>query len=101
MYLAGARSLIEQLGLAAIDGLAEGERYEATAATCDRLTGTVWLRSEHQLGVTVDDWGEGLLMLSDSAAILSTFGLEEESRESLAERWSRWWDGRYAPATAR
>ena len=50
----------------------------------------MWLRSEHQLGLTVDDWGEGLLMLSDSAAILSTFALDEESREALAEGWSRW-----------
>ena len=88
VYLSGARRLFEQLA-------------QATAATGDGLTGTVWLRSEHQLGLTVDDWGEDLLMLSDSAAILSTSGLEEESRQALAERWSRWWDERYAPATAR
>ena len=100
VYLSGARSLVEQLGLADVDGLAEGERYEAAADTGDHLTGTVWMRSEHQLGLTVDDWGEGLLMLSDSAAILSTFGLDEGSREALAERWSRWWSEHHDPAVS-
>jgi hypothetical protein len=102
---AGAGSLFDRLGLDAVEGLAVGERYHAAVATGDSLTGTVWQR---QLGLTVDRWGEGLLMLSAggqadpgqgaSGAILSAFGLDDQSCEALAERWSRWWGEHYEPA---
>lgn len=39
------------------------------------LTGEVWFRSEHQLGLTVDQWGDGLLVLQDSAAVLTGYGV--------------------------
>jgi len=104
----GAGSLVEQLGLGAVAQVAEGERYYAATTTGDSLTGTVWLRSERQLGLTVDRWGEGLLMLSDtgpadpepgsSGAILTVFVPDEQSREVLAERWSQWWAEHYEPA---
>lgn len=97
-----------KLGLGEVEELAEGERYEATAATGDKMTGTVWLRAGRQLGLTVEGWGEGLLMISGSresesaqstsGVILSTFGLDEQEREALAERWSGWWGEHYEPA---
>jgi uncharacterized protein YndB with AHSA1/START domain len=48
------------LGLDGLADLAAGERYAASAVTGEQLTGSVWLGSEHQLGLTVDAWGDGL-----------------------------------------
>ncbi len=32
----------------------------------EQLTGEVWFRSQHQLGLTVDAWGPGLLVLAEA-----------------------------------
>ena len=39
------------------------------------LTGEVWFRSAHQLGLTVDQWGDGLLVLQAAAAVLTGYGV--------------------------
>jgi hypothetical protein len=39
-----------------------GADYDVTAANGDRLTGQVWFRSPHQVGLTVQGWGDGLLV---------------------------------------
>jgi uncharacterized protein YndB with AHSA1/START domain len=63
-----------------------------------------WFRSEHQLGLTVDDWGDGLLVLSHippsekkpdgaSMAILTLYG--DTDREAVDARWKAWWEARY------
>jgi hypothetical protein len=36
--------------------------YEATPANGERLIGQVWFRSPHQVGLTVQGWGDGLLV---------------------------------------
>jgi len=57
VYLAGHReqadgpSLIAAAGLAAIEPLAVGDRYETTAVTGETLAGTVRYRTEHQVGL--------------------------------------------------
>lgn len=68
------------------------------------VKGQVWYTSEHQLGLTVDAWGNGLLVLShippgeqkpDGAtmAILSVYG--DVDRDALDARWRAWWEPRY------
>lgn len=105
-----------QLGLSDVAGPAAGEPYEATTSAGDHLTGAVWLRSEHQAGLTVDEWGDGLLIVGEQAvspsrpqggamAILTTYGLDEASFDALRPRWTDWWQARYrqdeqAPAEA-
>jgi hypothetical protein len=79
--------------------------YSATTAVGDVLTGEVWFRSERQLGLTVDDWGDGLLLLTQSpsvrpphgaaAVFLCTYGLDPGAATELEERWSRWWAAHY------
>jgi hypothetical protein len=87
------------LGLDGIDA-AVGERYEATVGP-DALAGTVWFRSEHQIGLTVDGWGDGLLVAAivpggtdegrPAMAIASTYGLADDDLSALEARWSGWW----------
>jgi hypothetical protein len=66
------------------------------------VTGEVWFRSEHQLGITVDAWGGGLLIVSSvdptaarpegaAMAILSTYGLTDRQLADLDTRWRSWW----------
>jgi uncharacterized protein YndB with AHSA1/START domain len=68
----------------------------------------VWYRTEHQLGVTVDAWGDGLLVIASSGpteakpdglamAVLSTYGLTDDQLADLTERWRAWWTERYGP----
>ncbi|MFD4673346.1 SRPBCC domain-containing protein [Lentzea sp. NPDC058450] len=92
-------TVVERL---ALDGVGEpGSRYTATLAG-EAVEGEVWFRSEHQLGVTVDAWGEGLLVIAGtgpsatdpsgtSMALLSTYGLDEDGYSLLDKRWSQWW----------
>ncbi|HET6293122.1 MAG TPA: SRPBCC domain-containing protein [Kribbella sp.] len=101
---AGDRSTgpAEQLGLA---GLAEGTQY-GVELVGEQATGRVWFRSEHQVGVTVDGWGDGLLILSHvgvseqkprgaTMAVLTLYGVDDAARESIDKRWSDWWSMRY------
>ena len=70
------------------------------------VRGEIWFRSAHQVGVTVDAWGDGLLVVSSVPpgaskpkgavmAVLSTFGRPEDEVAELAARWQPWWDERY------
>lgn len=99
-------TVIERLGLA---GVGEpGSRYSATLAD-EPVEGEVWFRSEHQLGVTVDSWGEGLLVIAGtgpsdtdpagtSQVILTTYGLDDDAFKALDQRWSQWWAENAGPA---
>jgi hypothetical protein len=69
-----------------------------------RVEAETWYTSDHQLGLTVDAWGNGLLVLSHlppsaqkpdgaSMAILSVYG--DVDREELHARWQTWWYARY------
>jgi hypothetical protein len=108
IYLAGHReqadgpSLIAAAGLAAIADLAVGERYAATAVTGEPLAGVVRFRTEHQVGVSVDTWGPGLLVLAGRPgspksphgggfALMTVFGASDETLASLTAAWSAAW----------
>lgn len=63
------------------------------------LRGRMWFRSEHQLGLTIDSWGDGLLILShvppseakpDGAAmaVLTFYGVDPAPTDA---RWSPYW----------
>jgi hypothetical protein len=89
------------LGLEAAAALPPGERYEATTPWGDRLAGEVWFRGPHQMGLTADALGDGLLVLftrpqGGGKAILSTYGLPGEELERLRARWLEWWEAAYA-----
>jgi uncharacterized protein YndB with AHSA1/START domain len=70
------------------------------------VDGEMWYRSDHQLGITVDAWGTGLLIVSSTAptpgkpkgaamAILSTYHLDDTHLADLESRWRTWWTERF------
>jgi hypothetical protein len=96
----------ELLGLGGLD---EG-RYTVTTPVGDVLSGEVWFRSARQLGVTVDEWGDGLLLVAQSPSVrppdgaasmfLCTYGLDPAEVAELESRWSAWWDGHFESGEA-
>ena len=98
LFLAGDPVDAGQPDLAALLGLAAGEpgtSYAATLATGEQAAGQVWFRAADQLGVTVDDWRDGLLVVTagrrPAMAVLSTYGLADEEFAALEQRWQAWW----------
>lgn len=95
-----------ELELAEVAGRHAGTRF-ATSLVGEDVKGEVWFRSDHQLGVTVDGWGDGLLVVAytepaptkpngAAMAVLSTYGLDDARLADLNDRWTGWWARRYA-----
>ncbi|GAA3445659.1 SRPBCC family protein [Planomonospora venezuelensis] len=104
----GGAPLLEAAGLAAVAGPPAGSPYELAAPTGETLAGEVWFRSDRQLGLTVDGWGDGLLVAAQSPAspagrggaammVLTSYGLGDEEFGALESRWTAWWE-RHFPA---
>jgi len=108
IYLAGHRAeadgptLTAAAGLAAIASAAVGDRYEATAVTGETLAGTIRYRTEHQVGLSVDAWGPGMLVLAGRPgspksphgggfALLTLFGADAEAVGRLTAAWAAAW----------
>ena len=80
-----------------------GERYEARlpaagATAAEDISGEVWFRTEHQVGLTVDEWGDGLLVVADErdperpgSVLATTFGDDHEAFERRHEAWQDRW----------
>lgn len=77
-----ARALLD------VADLAPGDDYAIAPVTGLELSGTAWFRTDGQTGLTVADYGPGLVVLADkpgaepgsaesSMAIVSTFGLDD------------------------
>ena len=69
-------------------------------------SGQVWFTARHQIGVTVDAWGDGLLVVLDqpptekrprgtTMLTLTTYGLSDAAFADLESRWRGWWDERF------
>lgn len=108
IYLAGHRetgdapTLLAAAGLAGLDVVAVGDRYEATAVTGEPLAGVVRFRTDHQVGLSVEAWGPGLLVLAGRPpspksphgggyALLTAFGASGEGLARLTDAWSGAW----------
>ncbi|MGQ0846633.1 MAG: SRPBCC family protein [Sporichthyaceae bacterium] len=93
------------LGLSDAFRTPAGEPYVSDAGPGDHLEGEVWYRTGLQLGVTVDAWGDGLLILSHSPSAkepfslvsltLTTYGMADEAFADLERRWTKWFDARF------
>ncbi len=101
-------TVIDRLGLDDVAAAPAGSPYTATVAGVE-TTGEVWFRSTNQLGLTVDAWGPGLLVLAGTApsrtdpagtsmAILSTYDLDDTAFGRLSEQWSEWWAEHSGPS---
>ena len=96
-----ARSL---LGLDAAP--AAGEPWSTPLGPDAAASGQVWFTARHQIGVTVDAWGDGLLVVVDqppsekrprgtTMLTLTTYGLDDAALADLQARWQAWWDERF------
>lgn len=76
--------------------------YDIVAPTGEQLTGTVWFRSENQIGLTVDAWGDGLLVAGQTPVsetyptggemlVLTSYGRTESEVAEWQGRWTDWW----------
>jgi hypothetical protein len=96
-------SAIEKLGVS--DVPSPGEPYSLTLATGEEITGKVWFRSNHQVGLTVHGYaehGEGLVIVADqpsipdirpdggSLMIVSTYDLGAHRLEDVRKYWDKW-----------
>jgi hypothetical protein len=96
----------EALGLAPLSILPVGERYSVKTATGETLEGTVQHRGSYQLGLTVDGYGDGLVIVSarprtakspygGGNIIVTTYGLDDAAYAQVRERWAKWWRDTY------
>ena len=100
---------MEKLGLT--DVPAPGENYQVKLGTGEEISGKVWYRTSHQVGLTVHSYaehGEGLLVVADhpaikdvreegegSLVIVSTYDLGAARLESVRSSWDAWRAGNY------
>ena len=96
----------EAVGLEAIAAVPAGARYNLTLATGDASSGDVWFRSENQVGLTVDSYGNGLLVVArrpiteksphgGGNALISAYGLSDAALADLRAKWTEWWQANY------
>ena len=94
------------LGLAAASETLPGDPVSLMLATGDRIEGQSWHRTPFQFGVTVDDFGDGLLVVTDKPptdaaprgrgmVTLTTYGLDDARFAALEARWKNWWSLHY------
>jgi hypothetical protein len=105
----GERLPSKALGIGGLVDAAEGSHYVAELPGHERITGEVWHRGRHQIGLTVSEWGESLMIVVDrpgsdtaphggGAITISTFGLSDVDFRALQSNWQSWWAERYPSA---
>ncbi|KRD78725.1 SRPBCC domain-containing protein [Lysobacter sp. Root983] len=106
---AGIGAASVELGLDRLSALSPGVAYSAALATGDHVSGQVWHRTHFQTAVTVDQWGDGLLVVTDKgpsperphgagSVLLTTYGLPDAEFAGLQAHWTQWWNARYPKA---
>jgi hypothetical protein len=71
---------------------APGSAYAITAPWGEALTGRVAFRTAHQVGLTVDAYGPGLVALhakpdGGGLTVVTAYGLDDQAFAGLEERW--------------
>lgn len=72
------------------------------APTGEALSGQVWHRSRRQVSMTVERYGDGLVLVTDYSAenrppygggsvIITSYGLDDIAFAALRARWAAWW----------
>ena len=93
---------VQALGLGALATAGIGDPYSLQVATGETLSGEIWYRSSYQLGITVKEFGEGLLIAGTrpttaksphggGTLLLTTYGFSDAAFVDLRERWPAWW----------
>jgi hypothetical protein len=86
VHVAGAgRTAVED---GPLEPLGAGDRYATATTWGEELTGELWYRAAHQVGLTVDAYGDGLVVLHPKRAIVTTYGLDDAALAALERRWT-------------
>lgn len=107
--VSGGRLPIAALGFGQLVTAPEGSIASLSLPIGEAVTGTVWHHSDHQVGMGVADWGDGLIVITDQpapnggpngggTAVLTTFGLSDADFSALEQRWKAWWEPRFPKA---
>lgn len=110
IYLSGGSKLgvsepSAELGLTEAIARPPNEPYAAELATGDYVAGVIWHKTHFQTGLTVTEWGDGLMVVSDmgvspkrpnggGSVLLTTYGLDDDEFDALQQRWTAWWGTR-------
>ncbi len=97
---------VQALGLDPLAIVRFGERYAIETRAGEKLEGTVWYREPYQLGLTVDGYGDGLLIFNarprtakslhgGGSVIVTTYGLDDAAFDQVLDRWKKWWAATY------
>lgn len=110
--LPGGQAPMAALGLSSLAGTPPGQAVSVTLPTGEAVQGEAWHRTPWQFGLTIPQWGDGMLIVTDKsvtetspdgrgALILTTYGLSDGEFAALEARWRGWWNDRYgAPREA-
>jgi hypothetical protein len=104
------RRLLDRIGLHGIRGVPVGCHFETRRPDGTLLGGTIWHRTEYQVGIRLHGANEPLLIIDQNptplrtsngrvTAVLSTFGTDDETFAAISQHWARWW-GLRAPTRA-
>ncbi|WP_347109599.1 SRPBCC domain-containing protein [Paenarthrobacter sp. S56] len=103
--VSGPGSAIEKLGLGDLPPV--GDEYSLTLSTGEAISGKVWFKSRHQVGVTVHGYaehGDGLLIVAEqlpipekrpdggALVIASTYDLGAHTLADIRASWDKWKD---------
>jgi hypothetical protein len=76
-------------GALGFDAGTAGEPYADTTSWGERLSGQVLFRTAHQVGLTVDAYGPGLVIVhANRMAIVTAYGLDDDAFAALERRWT-------------
>ncbi|MEV7603887.1 SRPBCC domain-containing protein [Paenarthrobacter sp. NPDC089322] len=100
---------IEKLGLGDLPPV--GDEYSLTLGTGEKISGKVWFKSRHQVGLTVHSYaahGDGLLIVAEqlpipekrpdggSMVIASTYDLGAHTLADIRSSWDNWKEANYS-----
>ena len=94
------------LGLERLATVPVGDRYEIATPAGEGLAGTVRYRTAGQLGLTVDGYGDGLLIVATRPVtakshfgggqiVITTYGITDAAFAAARDRWTAWWEKTY------
>jgi hypothetical protein len=106
-----AAPVARALGLEGAAALGAGERYDAVTAVGEPLSGELWFSTDALTGLTVDAYGDGLLVVGDESAqtspphgrataLLTVYRLDDAAFAALRDRWTGWWEARFDEPSA-
>jgi hypothetical protein len=100
-----------ELGLGQAKDYTAGRPYATQLAMGLNARGLVWYRTHFQTALLVEQFGNGLIVVSDmgvspsrpnggGSVLITTYGLSAEQFVALETQWTAWWSERYGKAGA-